>query len=51
MTLAHRRLFREGGFGYLVFHNQKGSDKAFVVKYDEEYLYDNADSLMQKIIR
>jgi hypothetical protein len=36
MSLAYRLLFQQGGFAYIVFHNDKSSDKCFVVNYDEE---------------
>lgn len=36
MTISYRLLFQQGGFGYIVFHNESSSDKAFVVNYEEE---------------
>lgn len=36
MTISYRLLFQQGGFGYIVFHNESTSDKAFIVNYEEE---------------
>ncbi len=34
MTLSYKLLFQQGGFGYIVFHNDPKSNKCFVVNYD-----------------
>lgn len=44
MTISYRLLFQQGGYGYIVFHNEKTSDKSFAVNYSPEYVFSKADS-------
>lgn len=51
MTISYRLLFQQGGYGYIVFHNEKASDKSFVVNYSPEYNDCNVDSSIMLIFR